>query len=220
MPRVDELPLNASGLTLLMNRSADGDVEATQALWNILQSEVRLLAERLVRRETRIPDLQTTMLFNDLWLEHFQQLHKEELAGDDLPPGETGEAPVWHNRRHFWAAVVKKARCILTDKYRHAHAAKRGGGWTRRPLDVVAGELGDMSRIPEYDIPALHDALDRLRTEEPRTADVVELRFFFGLTVKETAANLGISRRTVDNDWAFGRAWLRAALHDPAASPS
>jgi RNA polymerase sigma-70 factor (ECF subfamily) len=217
MAPVDDIPMNASGLTLLMNRSADGDVEATQALWNILQSDVRLLAERLVRRETRIPDLQATMLFNDLWYEVSYQFQRDALADDELAPEESGDTPRWENRRHFWAAVMKKARCILTDKYRHAHAAKRGGGWKRRPLEVVTGELDDMSKVAEYDIPGLHDALDRLRLEAPRVADVVELRFFFGLTIKDTAANLGISRRTVDNDWNYGRTWLREALDDPTA---
>jgi RNA polymerase sigma factor (sigma-70 family) len=214
MPPDDGCLADLDDVTVLLNRSADGDVDACQAVWNLYQHEVRLLAERLVRRETRIPDLQATVLYQEIWLKMFREQQRDALAGDELACGEDEGSTGWDSRGHFWSAIVRKAKQILIDEYRRAHAAKRGGGWKKVPFEIVAGELDDMSKVGDHDIPALRDALARLRAEDPRTADVVEHRFLLGLTVKQTAACLGIARRTVDNHWAYGRAWLREALCD------
>ncbi len=185
---------------------------ASQAAWNYLQHDIRMLAERIVRRETRIPDLQRTIVMQEVWMRLFSSDLRNAIAADELEADEASESVTWDNRGHFWAAVVKPANRFIIDEYRRAHASKRGGGWTRRPLELVAGELDDVSRIHEVDIPGLHAALKRLRELAPLTAQVVEHRYLLGMTVRQTAACLDIARRTVDNHWAYGRAWLLEAL--------
>ncbi len=203
-------------LTLLLNRSADGDAAASQVAWNHLQNDIRMLADRIVRRETRIPDLQRTVVMQEVWLRLFSSDLRNEISADEMSEGESETSATWDNRAHFWGAVVQTANRFIIDEYRRANAAKRGGGWKRSSLELVAGELDDISRIGELDIPGLRVAMARLREVAPLTAQVVEHRYLLGMTVRQTAACLGIARRTVDNHWSYGRAWLFEALSKTA----
>src|SRR5262249_53513804 len=119
------------------------------------------------------------------------------------------DAARWENRGHFFAAAAEAMRRILVENARRKHGPARGGHLTRRELDP---EHPAAPSRPER-LLALDEALDRLAGLEPRAAEMVKLRHFAGLTVAEAAAALGVSPRTADNDWAYARAWLVAALH-------
>jgi RNA polymerase sigma factor (TIGR02999 family) len=115
----------------------------------------------------------------------------------------------WQNRRHFFGVSAGLMRRVLVDIARRRRASRRGGPEAIRvPLDAV----DVAAREPVVDVLALDLALDRLALEDPRKAQVVELRFFGGLTAEEAAEALGVSVRTIHADWAFARAWLYRAL--------
>jgi RNA polymerase sigma factor (TIGR02999 family) len=119
----------------------------------------------------------------------------------------------WQDRAHFFGVAARAMRQILIDHARRRAAQKRGGGWERATLDedLVGGQA------PTEELLALDDALERLGQLDPRLSQVVEYRFFAGLTEEETAALLGITTRTVQRDWAKARAWLHKEL-DPTRS--
>jgi hypothetical protein len=207
-------------VTLLLNRSAEGDAAASQAAWFYFQHDVRTLAEQLVRRETRIPDLQPTVVIQAVWIRLFARAMESETESDELDAGQDEPLPIWEHRGHFWSAIVHTVKCFLIDEYRRASAAKRGGGRQRIPLEVAVGELSDLHTLPDLDIPALHAALERLRRAHPLTALVVEHRYLLGMTIKQTAACLEIASRTVDHHWQFGRSWLRSELDADGDAPA
>lgn len=204
-------------VTVLLNRFAAGDPAASQAAWAYFQDDVRRLAERVARGESRIPDLQPTVIINEVWLRLFAAEQEMEFSSDELPPDDDDARPVWEHRGHFWCAIAQTVKCYLIDEHRRANAQKRGGGWKRIQLEIAIGELEDASRFADMDIPALHDAMARMRNECPLTLMVVEHRYLLGKTVKQTAACLGVSPRTVDSHWQLGRAWLRRELSRSSA---
>src|SRR5262249_55241325 len=118
---------------------------------------------------------------------------------------DTEKVQQWNSRGHFFAAAAEAMRRILVERARHKQALKAGGDFRRHELGdgdlVVAG--------PGLALRALDEALGNLERHDRRTAEVVKLRFFAGLTVDQTAAALGVSPGTVDNDWAYARCWLR-----------
>jgi RNA polymerase sigma factor (TIGR02999 family) len=115
----------------------------------------------------------------------------------------------WQNRGHFFGVSAQMMRRVLVDIARRRRAERRGGaGAVRVPLDDIDLPASE----PDGDLVAIDEALERLAGEDPRKARVVELRFFGGLSVEETAEALGVSARTVHKDWAFARAWLYRAL--------
>jgi RNA polymerase sigma-70 factor, ECF subfamily len=143
------------------------------------------MAESGMRRERAGHTLQPTALVNEVYV---------RLAGSNA----------WENRRHFFGAAAQAMRRILVDHARSKYAEKRGAGLERvtlTDLDVSAPE-------ENLDILAVNDALDRLGAEDPRLAEVVNLRFFAGMSIEETAQALDTSTATVKRDWAFARAWL------------
>lgn len=154
--------------------------------------ELRRLAQGYLRRE-RARSLQATELVHDAYMRLAREAH-----------------PVWKDRTHFLAIAAISMRRLLVERARARHADKRGGDRVRVTLDTRAGGAAVDAR--PVDFVALDEALERLAQLDAQQARIVELRFFGGLTVEETADALGISPATVKRDWAVARAWLLRAL--------
>ena len=172
---------------------AAGDRDAAASLFAIVYDELRRLAASALRRERPDHTLQPTALVHEAYL---------RLA--DEPDAR------WENRAHFLAVAAQAMRRILVDHARGRNAQKRGSGEVLRPLDGIDVEA--FSAGPAIDLLALDEALARLALLDARQARVVELRFFGGLTVEETAAVTGLSDRTVKREWQMARAWLRREM--------
>lgn len=212
-------------VTLALNLSASGDRAASNRVWSYFQDDVHRLATQMTRDGFRLPDIQATMVVNEVWIRLLGRTMEEDLAADELSADEAGDAdgerePVWANRGHFWGAIARTMECFLVDEYRKARARKRGGGWTRVPLQIAIGELAELSSALDADLEALRAALARLDRTEPAAAAVVRHRYLVGLTVDQTAASLGVSPRTVNNHWKIGATRLRQYLAESEASPS
>lgn len=189
----------ASQTTRLLARVEQGDAAAAEQLMPLVYDELRRLAQTLLQQQKPGHALQATALVHEAYM---------RLAGQDRQQ--------WHGRAHFFALAAKMIRRALVDHVRAAQAAKRGGAAQRLTLhDSMA--LMDAAQ-PQLDLLSLHEVLTELETHFPRMARVVELRFFAGLTVDQTAEVLDISARTVKEDWRFARAWLRDRLGDLASS--
>jgi RNA polymerase sigma factor (TIGR02999 family) len=163
----------------------------------LVYDELRRLADRRFGEELRGRTLQPTALVHEAYL---------KLAEREDPP--------WHDRTHFLATAATAMRHILVDHARARATEKRGGGWRRITLDEG---LGATQQGSEVDILSLDDAVERLAALDPRKAKVIELRFFAGLSIEETAEALGVSHMTVSSDWRFARAWIARALGDAEA---
>lgn len=177
-------------LTLLLARWSDGDQGARDEAMALVYGELRRVAEAYMRRERQDHTLQPTALVNEAFVRLVQG------------------APVeWSDRAHFFRLAARAMRRILTDHARGVNAAKRGAGG-KQPLD----ESQLLTRGIDLDVLALDEVLQRLAALDPRQAQVVELRFFGGLTVEEAAAALGISGVTVKREWRSAKAWLKREL--------
>jgi RNA polymerase sigma factor (TIGR02999 family) len=176
-------------LTTLVDQSARGDEAAAASLFALVYDELRRMAASVLRRERQDHTLQPTALVHEAYL---------RLA--DEPHGR------WENRAHFLAVAARAMRRILVDHARSRKARKRGSGVTRFALEDVEPAA---EPSPDLDLVTLDDALGRLAAIDPRQARIIELRFFGGLTVEETAAAIGASPRTVKRDWQMARVWLR-----------
>jgi RNA polymerase sigma factor (TIGR02999 family) len=165
---------------------ANRDPVARERLVPIVYEELRRLAHHYMRNEREGHTLQTTALVNELYL---------RLAGID--------ALEWRDRAHFFAMAATLMRRVLVDYARQRGRDKRGAG-----LTVVSLDENVIAPRPAVDVVALDEALDRLATVDPQQSRVVELRFFAGLSVQETAEALGISPATVKRDWATAKLWL------------
>ena len=168
-----------------------GEEKALDELMPRVYQDLRVLAARQMRRERAHHTLQTTGLVNEAFLRLVQQ-----------------EGVQWSNRSHFFAIAATAMRRILTDRVRSRMAAKRGGDWQRVTLSGMTTPTG----VTDVDLLALEEALTELRERSERQCRVVELRFFGGLSVEETARVLGLSTRSVENDWRVARAWLATAI--------
>jgi RNA polymerase sigma factor (TIGR02999 family) len=180
-------------LATLGDRETRGEVSAEE-LMPLVYDELRRLARSFMARERRDHTLQPTALVNEAYLRLVDQTRVD-----------------WRGRTHFRAVGARVMRRILIDHARQHGSAKRGGGQQR----VTLGESLLRSADPELDLTELlnlNEALGRLRELDDRQAQVVELRFFGGLTTEEVAEELGVSKRTVEGDWTHGRAWLKRAL--------
>jgi RNA polymerase sigma-70 factor (ECF subfamily) len=161
-----------------------------ERLFSLVYGELRKLAAYHRRREDPHHSLQTTALVHEAYL---------RLVGQhDVD---------WKNRGHFFAIASQAMRRILVDHARRRNAAKRGGAQGRSPLDSIALAVPGSVDVVDLDM-----ALEKLARLDPQEARVVELRFFAGLTVPQVALALGVSRATVERDWAAARAWLRREL--------
>jgi RNA polymerase sigma factor (TIGR02999 family) len=174
-------------ITSLLERWAEGDAEAFKALMPIVYEELRRLAGHYLRRERGNHTLQPTALVHEAYL---------RLAGiRDLQ---------LNNRTHFYGAAAQVMRRVLVDHARQRRAAKRGGP----AREVVTFDELDMPVDMRLDLVALDEALDALARIAPDQARVVEVRYFGGLSVEETADYLGVAPATVKRRWSFARAWL------------
>jgi len=174
-------------ITELLQAWRQGDEHALEKLTPQLYRELHRAARGCMARERGGHTLQTTALINELYLRLF------DLKLID-----------WQNRAHFFALCARQMRRILTDQARARQSHKRGGGAQPVSLDVapaVAPEAG-------ADLVAVDDALNRLAKEDERKSQVVEMRFFGGLSVEETAEVLKVSPETVMRDWKLAKAWL------------
>jgi RNA polymerase sigma factor (TIGR02999 family) len=174
-----------------LDEASDGRQEALAALLPLVYAELRRLAAAYLRREQPGQTLQPTALVHEAYL---------RLAGE--------RHVRWQNRAHFCAIAANSMRQILIEKARARHAQKRGGGWLRLSLDERLGE----GPGTDVDLEALDEALTRLERFDKQRARLVELRFFGGLTIEETAEVLGVSPATVKRGWSLARAWLRKEL--------
>jgi RNA polymerase sigma-70 factor (ECF subfamily) len=183
-------------VTGLLHVWSDGDERAFDRLVPLVYDELHRMALRYLARERPEISLQATGLVNELCL---------RLLGWD---------PIhWQNRAQFYGVSAQMMRRVLVDIARRRKADRRGAGAVHVPLDDV-----DVVVEPvDANLDAVDHALAQLATTDSRKARVVELRFFGGLSVRETAETLGVSLRTVQNDWAFARAWLYRALTEESS---
>lgn len=183
----------SGAVTLWLHRLGEGDAAALDQLVPLLYDELRGVARRLLRGERPGHTLSTTALVNETYL---RLLEARRLAPAD--------------RAAFLGVAAVTMRRLLVDAARRRLADKRGGGAPGQPLD----DLAELVAAPEADaeLVALDAAMDALKAASPRAHQVVELRFFAGLTLEETAATLALSTKTVQRDWLAARAWLRAEI--------
>jgi RNA polymerase sigma factor (TIGR02999 family) len=182
----------AHAVTELLHAWGAGDAGASEALIPLVYAELRRQARRALRREGEGHTLQATALVHEAWL---------RLDGQ--------HSAHWESRSQFLAVAAQMMRRVLVDHARTRRALKRGGAG----VQVTLGHVDNVVAAPdEVDVLALDDALSRLAVLDPRKARLVELRYFAGLSIPETAAALGISVATVGREWAVARLWLRREL--------
>ena len=184
-------------VTQLLAQASSGDAVARATLFDVLYRELRRLAEGAMRAERANHTLQPTALVHEAFL---------RLAGNQ------GR---FENRAHFLGVAASAMRRVLVDHARGRNAHKRGHGATL----VTVNDLDALPQAAaeEVDLVVLDDALSRLAALDARQGQIVELRFFGGLSVEETAALIGVSERTIKREWQMSRAWLRREMSRPAA---
>jgi len=188
----------AANVTRLLARWNAGDPDAVEDLLPLVYDELRRLARSYLRKERAEHTLQPTALVHEAYV---------RLAERVNPP--------WQDRVHFYAVVAKVMRRVLVDHARSRGALKRGGQVIKVPIDET--RVADMKGA---DILALDEAMDRLEAMDPRKARIIDLRFFGGLTIEETAGVLEVSSPTVINETRKARAWLYAEIFGGSSSES
>jgi RNA polymerase sigma factor (TIGR02999 family) len=188
---------SSTQVTQLLGRWRNGDRAALDSLIPLVYKELRRIAQHYLRNERPGHTLQGTALVHEAYVRMIEQ---------DLPE--------WQNRAHFFAVAAQLMRQILVDHARAHRSDKRGGGACTLALDEADK---DAFRV-DIDIIALDDALKTLSSMDPQQGKVVELKFFGGLSVEDTAEVLGVSSSTVKRDWITARAWLHRELDRSAAS--
>jgi len=180
-------------VTRILSAIEQGDAHAAEKLLPLVYDELRKLAAKKLAHEKPGQTLQGTAL-----------VHEAYLRLVDVE-----KAQHWNSRGHFFAAAAEAMRRILINRARDKGCHKRGGGRQRVDLDrlLIADQASDELLL------AMDDALQELARKNPKCAELIQLRFFAGLTLDEAAAAMGISRRTANRYWAFARAWLFDALH-------
>lgn len=178
-----------SDVTRILHAIAEGDPGAADQLLPLVYDELRKLAAHRLAQQTPGQTLQPTALVHEAYL---------RLVGD--PAGDD-----WDHRGHFFAAAAEAMRRVLVDGARSKGRRKRGAGLARRDLD--AAEQVTVPEISE-DLLALDEALTKLASADPQAAQLVQLRYFAGLSIPDAAEILGVSPRTADRLWAFARVWL------------
>ncbi len=178
-------------VTRLLLAWSDGDEGAPDQLMPLVYEELRQLARGYLRQENSDHTLQPTALVHEAYL---RLVDATQIN--------------WQSRAHFYGIAARLMRRILVDHARRQAAAKRGGGARDLPLE----DAGDLAQEETLDLVALDGALDSLAQNYPRQRDVVELKFFGGLEMREISEALQVSERTVVRDWEFARFWLRREL--------
>ena len=191
---MSRLPDSRDGdeVTKLLRAWNDGDAGAFDKVLPLVYEELHRMAARYLIGERSSVSLQATALVNELCL--------RMLGWNPVP---------WQNRGHFYGVSAQMMRRVLVDIARRRRAERRGGP---NPVRVPLHEIDVAASEPGADLLAVDMALQMLAAEDPRKAQVVEMRFFGGLSIEETAEALGISARTVHTEWAFARAWLYKTL--------
>jgi RNA polymerase sigma factor (TIGR02999 family) len=190
-PHIPMATQSSESITLLLERWTEGDASALDRLMPLVYDELHRLAVNYLRRERREHTLQPTALVNELYLKIFDQRTN------------------WRNRAHFYGIAAQLMRRILVDHARAHYSTKRGGDRFCVSLRNVAAIFGSE---PDADLLALHDVLNRLEELDPDQARIVELRFFAGLTIKETAEVMHSSHATVEREWRIAKAFLKSEL--------
>ena len=179
-------------VTKLLKDWSDGDQTALDRLMPLVYDELRRLAHQHMRREKAPHVLQTTALVNEAYMRLVDQSQVR-----------------FENRAHFFGIAARLMRQILVDDARRRNFAKRGGGMIQVPLD----DASNVAQQQAANVLALDEALTMLALKDPRQSEIVELRFFGGLSIEETAEVLKVSPGTVMRDWTFARAWLRNEMN-------
>jgi len=183
-------------VTQLLIAWNNGDHAARELLMSVVYEELHRLARRYMRNESPGHTLQTSALVNEAFIRLVDQKNVH-----------------WQNRSHFFGIAAQMMRRILVDYARSRNYAKRGGG--ARHVSLDEGLIASEERSAE--VVAVHEALEELAKFDPRKAQVVELKFFGGLNIDETADVLGVSPATVSLDWTMAKAWLRREISREAS---
>ena len=186
-----QMGTNAQNVTQLLRAWSDGDLVARDDLMSVVYQELHRLAHHYMKREVPGHTLQTSGLVNEAFLRLVDQRDVQ-----------------WRNRVHFFCIAAQMMRRILVDYARSRSFAKRGGGVP----DLALDEALTVSEERSAEVVALDETLQRLAQLDPRKSQVVELRFFGGLSIEETADVLGISPGSVMRDWTLAKAWLRREM--------
>jgi RNA polymerase sigma factor (TIGR02999 family) len=192
--KIMEKPVGDSlQITQLLKKWSEGNQEVLDKLMPLVYDELRRQASRYLRRERANHTLQTTALIHEAYLKLIDQNQVE-----------------WQNRTHFFAIAAQAMRRILVDYARERNRDKRGGAAENLPLEEAAFVVAAQEKT--VDLVALDEALTRLAKFDERQARVVELRYFSGLSIDETAEILGVSNVTVRRDWNMAKAWLHQQI--------
>jgi RNA polymerase sigma factor (TIGR02999 family) len=184
-------PPNMTNVTQVLSEIEQGDPAATERLLPLIYVELRKLASAKLANEKPGQTLQATALVHEAYL---------RLVG-------TEPARAWNSRGHFFAAAAEAMRRILVDTARRKQSIKGGGEYLRVELDDCLVATGR-----PIDLIALDEAMDKLAKQDARKAELVMLRFFGGLSIREAAMALDISESTADADWRFAKAWLKLQM--------
>jgi RNA polymerase sigma factor (TIGR02999 family) len=189
---MSETAYRSHDISLLLQAWSDGDREAMDELLPLVYDELHRQAHRFLRRERQNHTLQTTALIHEAYLNLIDQ-----------------KCVSWQNREHFFAISANLMRRILVNYANARHRKKRGGSAENLELD---DSILIATKRKDFDLLALDEALTRLAAMDKQQAEIVELRYFSGLTIEETASVLGISPATIKRDWKLTRAWLYREL--------
>ncbi len=189
---MESSPHELREITRILREWSDGKQEALDSLLPLVYAELHRQAARYLRRERRDHTLQTTALVHEAYLKLIDQREVN-----------------WQNRAHFFAIAAQAMRRILVDYARERQRKKRGGGGENVPLDRAALAVAGGRSI---DLVALDEALTRLAGFAERQARIVELRYFSGLSIEETAEAMRLSPATVKSDWRTAKAWLHQEI--------
>ncbi len=181
-------------VTQILNAIEQGNPAAAEKLLPLVYNELRRLAAAKLAHEKPGQTLQATALVHEAYL---------RLVGAE-------KAQHWNGRGHFFGAAAEAMRRILVDSARRKAGERRGGNLER--VELYEGQLAAAGR--SIDLIALDEALERLAKRDPRKAELVKLRFFAGLSIRQAADALGISDSTADADWAYAKSWLRLQVAD------
>jgi RNA polymerase sigma factor (TIGR02999 family) len=186
---------NREDVTRLIGNHVDADAAAAEQLFAVVYDELHGLAARKLRRERANHTLCPTELVHEAYLRLSQQ-----------------RVGAWKDRAHFFSIAARIIRRILVDHARARNAKKRGGDVEREELSTIVDARAIHSKFHQLDILALEEALKQLAVKSPARAQVVELRFFAGITVAETAELMGVQPITVKRHWKFAQAWLLSRM--------
>ena len=197
-------------ITLLLRAAEQGDLNAKNLFFDSVYDDLCEMAQRLLARENADNTLHPSALVHEVYLRLIQLPSRSEVTDSETNGNASEGQTPWEGNQLFFSAAANAMRQILVDAARRKTRAKRGGGFCRvliEPDNISAPELTGQ-------LLAISDAMSALESLEPRMAEVVRLRFYAGMTLREVAETMGIGRRTADGYWAYAKAWLTAEMSD------